>query len=256
MRFYVYAVIVDGVFRYIGKGSRRRLVEHLAIAKRLNRVRASGATVDASYFHNKLAKAIRAGADVSVVKLVEGLGETEAYEREREEIESAPEGQLWNRWVGGLGSFAASPELRERLSAAAKERYQDPVQLAAARAHMDRLSVDPAVRAKRSATQKRRFAAGEMADWHRAAHTPAAYAKRGETLKRSLVDRPDLRNRVAKWRAQNVDAHAASLKAAHARPDVKAKRRAYYDSPEGRAKLKAASDARWARVRAAQAVAS
>lgn len=253
-KFYVYAYVIDNVVRYIGKGSGYRAAQHMAIVRRIARQRASGQKVKAEYFHNKLCKEWKRGAVIQSVKIAAGLSEPEAYARERLEINAAPKGQLWNRWVGGLGSFTASPELRQQLSEAAKARYRDDGQLAQARAHMAALAASKEVRAKRSATQALRFAAGEMKSFHEGAHTRETFEKRGKTLKRTLADRPDLRNRVAQWRKSHMAEHTAALKAAHARPDIKAKRRIYYDSADGRAKLRAAAQARWAKHRADQLV--
>ena len=66
-RFYVYAIYIDGVVRYIGKGSGDRLRYHVIEANRINRRRARGANTDATStkFYRLLAKAIRRGAVVT-----------------------------------------------------------------------------------------------------------------------------------------------------------------------------------------------
>lgn len=241
MKCYVYAIVVDGVVRYIGKGTGWRVRQHFAIARRLTVVRASGHKVKASYFHNKLSKSLLAGADVTSLILRDGMSDAEAYAEECRQIE-AHDG-LWNRWVGVGGRVQASQELKEKLSAAARARYRDPEQLRQVTARLRRLAADPKFRSAASERQKARFAAGDasMRLWHDRAHCPESYAKRGATLKKTLASRPDLRNKVAEWRKTHMTDHAASLKAAHARPEVKEKRRAYYDSPEGLANLKRAA---------------
>jgi hypothetical protein len=263
--FYVYGIVIDGTVRYVGKGCGHRFTSHIAIAKRLNRLRAAGGSAKVSRFYNRLAKSIRLGAEVVPRILVDDIAdENEAYRIERETIDAAPAGQLWNMVVGGAGRFAWCDELKQKHSEWAIGRYKDPVERAKARAHLVALSRDPRIKAMASERMLRRRAENpEQFDrWRMAAYTPEVLAKRTQTYIQTQKDRPELvEQRVIATKKHWSDpeqnaAHRANLKAAHARPDVKAKRRAYYDSPEGRAKLKAASDARWARVRAAQAVAS
>ena len=62
---YVYALMVDGVVRYIGKGRNGRRFEHEKEARRINRKRAAGQKVNASLLYNKLAKAICEGRVIS-----------------------------------------------------------------------------------------------------------------------------------------------------------------------------------------------
>jgi hypothetical protein len=143
------------------------------------------------------------------------------------EISRAPKGQLWNQWSGGYGSRFASPELRKRMSEWATKRAES----------------------------------GGLKYFHDAAHTPEVYKKRGQTLKQTYRDRPEIVLQTAEksslWWSANKDAQRAKLTDAWSRPETRAKHRAYLDSPQGRANLKAASDARWAKVRAAKiAVAS
>ncbi len=224
-RSYVYTVLVDGVVRYIGKGSGNRVRRHLQIAKRLIKARASGRKLKAAYFHNKLAKAVLAGSFVVTSILVSGMSEQDAYDREAAEIESAPSGQLWNRWSFGGGRRFPSDEFR----AAQSER------------------------------QKKRFAAGaeDLKAWHKKAHTSEVYAKRSKTLKETLRARPDLVASTAKksqkWWSDPVNnaSQRDKLTAAWGMQETQAKHRAYLDSPEGRANLRAASNAHWAKVRAA-----
>lgn len=250
MKFYLYHIIVDGVVRYVGKGSGYRAQQHLTIARRLMRTRADGGKAKASYFHNKLAKAMKSGSLIQHQIVADQLSEDDAYGREMEAIASAPVGQLWNQKSGGSDGVVYGPEVRRKLSVAATRRYQDPNQREQAKRIAKEIASSEEVKAKRSAAARRRVDAFGMGNLMQA-HTPDVYRKRGETLKQTLASRPELRNKVAVWRSEDKLEHAEALKAAHARPEVKAKRRAYYDSPEGRAKLKAASHARWAKVGAA-----
>jgi hypothetical protein len=65
-RFYVYAIYVDGVVYYIGKGSNGRIHFHAIEARRINSRRALGANTDrtATNFYRKLAEAMRHGANI------------------------------------------------------------------------------------------------------------------------------------------------------------------------------------------------
>lgn len=100
---YVYAITVNGIVRYIGKGRRYRVLEHSRVARVINRRRANGERVKALPFHNKLAKAIRNGATISYKIIVQGLSDKDAYEREAAEIAAASPGALWNIKAGGEG---------------------------------------------------------------------------------------------------------------------------------------------------------
>lgn len=243
--YYVYAYVVDGVVRYIGKGSTTRLHQHMQIVRRIARTRSEGKTVKAEYFHNKLCKEWLRGAAVEPRVIADGLTEVEAYERERVEIAAVVAGQLWNQKSGGSDGIVYTDELRRKVSEGAKRRYQDPAQREQARRIAREIANSPEANAKRSATQKRRIANGDpvILKCLAAAHTPEVNRKRGEALSRTYAARPELVASLAKksstWWADPVNNRAQrdKLSAAHARPDVKAKRRAYWDSPAGRANL-------------------
>jgi hypothetical protein len=66
-QFYVYAICVDGVVRYIGKGSNGRVHFHVIEAGRINKRRARGANIDrtATKFYGKLAEAMRHEATIN-----------------------------------------------------------------------------------------------------------------------------------------------------------------------------------------------
>jgi hypothetical protein len=100
-RFYVYAIYVDGVVRYIGKGSNGRVHFHAIEARRINGRRALGANTDrtTTNFYRKLAEAMRHGATITEEIMVEGLTDREAYRIEKQKIEELHKqnrGQLWN----------------------------------------------------------------------------------------------------------------------------------------------------------------
>jgi len=120
---YVYAIYVDGVVRYIGKGTGERIHFHMTEVERINKRYAAGANTDATStkFYRKLAEAARRGATITGRILVHELTEPESYQIEKEKIEmiyNKDPGQLWNtideRLIGTTWeAFKAS---RQRLS--------------------------------------------------------------------------------------------------------------------------------------------
>lgn len=121
---YVYALTVDGVVRYIGKGRRYRATDHFRMARDINLRRSAGEKVRALRVHNKLAKALREGRNLDYTILANDLTDEAAYEMEKVEIAKAPKGQLWNLHCGGSGGDAemmralwADPAYRDRFKA-------------------------------------------------------------------------------------------------------------------------------------------
>lgn len=109
---YVYAVSVDGVVRYIGKGRGKRLRHHANSARKLLGAREKGGRPKAIRFHNRLAKAIAAGKRIDEAILFDGLADSDAYDIERKEI-AARRHTLWNQTDGGSG--VASGEIMSSL---------------------------------------------------------------------------------------------------------------------------------------------
>jgi hypothetical protein len=100
-QFYVYAIYVDGVVRYIGKGSNGRVHFHVIEARRINSRRARGANTDrtATKFYRKLAEAMRQGAIITEEIMLDGLTNQGAYRIEKqkvEELHKQKRDQLWN----------------------------------------------------------------------------------------------------------------------------------------------------------------
>lgn len=127
MNAYVYAILVDGICRYIGKGSGTRARAHMRIVRSIARKRAAGEAVRASHFYNRLTKAWLAGSEIEEVILVDGLTHEQAYECEIEEIASRT--GLWNFWAGGEGGskgYTKPPEQREKMAASNKTTWADP----------------------------------------------------------------------------------------------------------------------------------
>jgi hypothetical protein len=116
VKAYVYAILVDGIVRYIGKGSGDRMRYHLKIVRSIVRRRAAGEAVSTTKFYNRLAKSWRAGADIQMHVIADGLTDQEAFDREVVEIASA--NGLWNEAPGGHGFSAeqwADPAFQAKM---------------------------------------------------------------------------------------------------------------------------------------------
>jgi hypothetical protein len=98
---YVYAILVDDVIRYIGKGRKGRAELHTKLAKKINKQRSSGHKVRTTYFYNKLAKAMRENSNIVVRILKRGMTDEQAFAEEIQQIEFHT--GLWNERAGGHG---------------------------------------------------------------------------------------------------------------------------------------------------------
>jgi hypothetical protein len=96
---YVYAIVVDDVVRYIGKGRDKRLYIHVIEARR-SAARCGACTSHLlPRVHRKLVEAVRAGSDIAEVIILDGLTDQSALRLEYEVISSFHKrrpGQLWN----------------------------------------------------------------------------------------------------------------------------------------------------------------
>ena len=101
MKCFVYAILVDGIVRYIGKGSRSRHAEHMQTVRRIARHRASGESVKATRFYNKLTSAWLDGRNISYEIIMESLNDEQAFALESKLISKMPD--LWNLHPGGRG---------------------------------------------------------------------------------------------------------------------------------------------------------
>jgi hypothetical protein len=218
---YVYEVIVEGVVRYIGKGTGRRAWRHTEIAARNNRLRSVDQKVKATKWHNRLAKALAAGASVEVRIIAEGMTSEQAFQREVAEIASRPDG-LWNYTGGGEGldSDAArrlwadpghraamvakrqSEESRGRASEKAIAQHASPAAREALSKRSKALWQDPEFREKASAASRSRWADDAFRRRHREAATqaweldPERRARRAEITK-SYAGTPEFRDRAS-----------------------------------------------------------
>jgi hypothetical protein len=123
MKAYVYAILVDDVVRYIGKGSGDRMRHHLKIVRSIVRRRAAGEAVSTTKLYNRLAKAWRAGADIQLSVIAGHLSDREAFDREIVEIANTK--GLWNEAPGGQGFSSeqwTDPLFQQKMQARDKKR--------------------------------------------------------------------------------------------------------------------------------------
>lgn len=263
---YVYAILVDGVVRYIGKGSGaplKRAREHARTARRLLRRRAAGQRTWERLFYNRLAKSLENGEEVREVCICDGLSHEEAFAREIVEITAAPKGQLWNSESGGLGGNRASDETRELLSIAGKRRAAQPGERQRLRQlALDRAS-DPACIATLSVQAKARWSDPELAERMKAGLDKGRKAPRSPERNKKRWAKPEAGQK-----------HAAAMLRKWADPVFKAKQErlikertysaqgklsqakmlaARWADPLAREKQSAASKAAWAERKAARA---
>jgi hypothetical protein len=124
--YYVYNLIdTDGVVRYVGKGTGRRVDSHLGVILALA---ASAPATRASKVHRRFAADIQIGRQFRAAVVADGLSQADAYAIEarliakhRRETEG---GTLWNVLAGGEGFQGILREdwiLVARQAAATKE---------------------------------------------------------------------------------------------------------------------------------------
>jgi hypothetical protein len=96
---YIYAIVVDGVVRYIGKGRNGRMYTHLVEAKRTS-ARCPAETAHLyPRMHRKLVETVRAGSQIIEIVITSGLTDRAAYRLESRmigEFHKFRAGQLWN----------------------------------------------------------------------------------------------------------------------------------------------------------------
>lgn len=160
---YVYAVLVEGETRYIGKGRGDRSGDHLKMVRSIVRRRAAGETVKVSLFYRKLTARWLEGCEIEVVVLEDGLTDEAAYEREAAIIASFSADQLWNTDAGGRGRTSCSLKRQWSAPEATEARQQARERMAGHHHRMIEASRDacamPEERARKSAATKRQHAA-------------------------------------------------------------------------------------------------
>jgi LEM3-like protein len=105
---YVYALLVDGVVRYVGKGRNGRMYSHLLEAKRSAARCAPDTSGLYPRMHRKLVEAVRAGSQVAESVIVSSLTDKAAY-------------RLESRIIGEFHKHRAG-QLRNTID----ERFMDP----------------------------------------------------------------------------------------------------------------------------------
>jgi hypothetical protein len=98
-RSYVYAIHVDGLLRYIGKGSNGRMYSHMKEVKQ-RLTREFNLKNISPPFQRKLTEAVMQGAIVEEIVLVDNLTSKQAYKLEYRHLEkmvyAGKRRQLWN----------------------------------------------------------------------------------------------------------------------------------------------------------------
>ena len=156
---YVYTIAVDGLVRYVGKGTGGRVSRHVAKARTIIALRDDGEKVKTTIFYNRLCKALRAGAEIATEKIAVGLSDAGAFEREVATIASYPSGQLWNIREGGNGMSAKEageisrknwddPAMRAKITARIIETVRKPAFRKESSERTKRLHQDPSYKEK------------------------------------------------------------------------------------------------------------
>lgn len=244
---YVYEIVVNGIVRYIGKGTGKRAARHLTVAKSINRRRESGEVVKARKFYNQLAKILRDGSVVECRIVVSGLSSHEAFAKEIEAIAAAPAGQLWNELSGGQGlssedakrmwsdrdfrtkvlSHRRSDEFRSSARAKTIAHFSNPEERDKSRARTKALWDDPSFRRRGTKLLQDIWNDEQLRERHKLsiarawAENPERRAVRGRITKEWYWSRPEHARRIAEqfrqfWRD----------------PDLRKKMTAHWDNPE------------------------
>lgn len=225
---YVYAIIVDGVVRYVGKGRGSRSLSHVRTVERLAKRKTDRAPSGVQRrLYGRLLDAFECGAKLDTAIIADGMSDDAAYQREITEIASAPAGQLWNILEGGIGITSAGaksrwddPEYRERRAAAVKEMWNN----------------NPRLREERGAAARKALAA------------PDVRKRISEGTKEGLTDEVLHRRRqsqlIAAKRPEVILQKSVSTKKNWTNPEYRARVLSAQSRPEVRARMSAAAKAR------------
>lgn len=205
---YVYAILVDGVVRYIGKGRGNRAFQHARVVRSAASRIAKGERLPTRYFKHrafyaKLLDALNGGSNITEAIIASSLSDDDAFAVEVSEIQKVNSVQLWNVLDGGEG---ATPESQRKMWA------------------------EPGRRLARSEEMKKRWSDPEFASRMRKAKTsPEVIAKQRASAIKNWAD--------PEWRKRNADGMS--------RPDVRARRvesaKAQHANPEMSARLYSAN---------------
>lgn len=143
-RFYVYAIRVNRVVRYIGKGTNGRVHEHMMWVRLIE-----AGTKPRATFHKRLHAVWKQGAKITHSILLKQLSERDALKHERRiiaEYRADHPRQLWNVQPGGEGGLAeiwADPEWKAKQSALIKAALTTPEVRARRKKQAQRRWLDP-----------------------------------------------------------------------------------------------------------------
>lgn len=237
---YVYAITIDGLVRYIGKGRRYRVREHLRVANFLLSGRRAGKKIKANRFYNRLAAAMSAGSLVDELIFQDGLTDEGAFALERKLIAECPKGQLWNVAPGGEGfssQFAKkmwTPELRAQQSERSKRYWSNPENR---RKHGETIRgqwQDPEYRENHIDKQKKRWSNPELrkrnSELHRALWLDASYKAKSIEGRRWWTGSPECRSlrsaqSKARWKDPEFRARMSKIRREMWTPEMRAAKR-------------------------------
>jgi hypothetical protein len=158
---YVYAIVVDGKRRYIGKGSGKRHLTHMQMVRSIARRRAAGEVIETSRLYKELTKAWLAGRIIETVILFDGLSDEAALDLEEGLI---TEGKgLWNTFPfslpgpGGLAHRAAtsSASFRALQSVSGRRKWADAEYRQRTQEAMRKAAAAPEEKVRKSAATAR-----------------------------------------------------------------------------------------------------
>jgi hypothetical protein len=189
-RWYIYTIHIDGVCRYVGKGTKRRLGQHIRCVESILRRLEAGLPVKAEQpVHLRLAEAMAEGAHVEVRVLLgdllekeaEYLGDLTIMLAEREPTG----GSLWNILDGGKGftsddrrRFWDDPSYRERmLGAVSLDERRARMKATARRLWGDPKHREHILRKRRSDEYRERMRATSRELWASEEHRAEMSAK-------------------------------------------------------------------------------
>lgn len=242
---YVYHILVDGIIRYVGKGSGERVYDHIKVAEKINRGRVTSRKILRSTLYTRLARSIREDSTVTLIIVSEGLSDADAYNLEIEEIAARPIGSLWNDTRGGDGFTSeyqkklwSDPDRIERHRQLALKAWQDNPERKGARFS------EPGSREKQKEMMRAKWDDPEYRAAQKLARSKPRPSRQGRPM-------PAL-SAPAKERWANPDFRKraiAAMKRANSDPQIKEKTQkslaAAKSKPEYRAKLRDAALKRW-----------
>lgn len=208
-RYYVYEVLVDGVVRYVGKGTKSRRHHHRKIARQAARRIFDGLHLKGlRSFHKRLALALLAGSEITSRIVIDGLTSGAAYLMEIDMIaEQHKAGNLWNVTGGGDGFSVEMLADPTGYWASLEAAWKDPERRRLAKENAIARWQDATARENHSAILTEAYQNPEVKERHR-----AAIAKRwinvedrrafNSAAAKANWAKPGTRERQAEWARQ------------------------------------------------------